>query len=567
MSRFSIVIPTHQRREIVARMVAALAAQSCRDFDATVVVDGSTDGTATALRELSLPFPLTVIEQANAGAAAARNAGAAASAGEILLFLDDDMEADPELLAEHDRSHREGADLVLGDLPLHPDSPPNLLSSGVGLWSAERRRRLEDSGSDLELGDLLTGQLSVSRDAFVRLGGFDTSLTREGLFGGEDIDFGHRARRLGLRIAFNPAAISRQYYDVDPEAYLRRSFEVGRSQRELAMKHPAHAAAFGEGPELHTRKSRLLLGPFVALPAAFLRPVRDRVVAMVRGGRDTPRMRRLFFGLRTVEHLRGERQTRRALSTGSFRALAYHAIEEAPPGDPAGRWSVTPARFAAHVRALRRLGFRFVSLDQVARALRGEAPLPRRAVLLTFDDAYVDLLSAAAPVLRAADAPAVVFAVTGFLGGENEWDRKIGAAPRRLLDEAGLREAAALGIEVGSHSDSHVPLREVDAGQLEREVTVSAARIAAIGLPRPRAFCYPYGDCDEAVARAVADAGYEMAFTIWPGVGSRAGDRYLLPRIEVVAEDTPKDLVLKIATASLRDRWRRPLLRLLGVDQ
>ena len=53
----------------------------------------------------------------------------------MLLFLDDDMEADPRLLAEHERSHREGADVVLGDLPLHPDSPRNLLSWGVGAWA------------------------------------------------------------------------------------------------------------------------------------------------------------------------------------------------------------------------------------------------------------------------------------------------------------------------------------------------------------------------------------------------------------------------------------------------
>lgn len=566
MSRFSVVIPTHQRSEIVRRSVAALAGQSFADFDVTVVVDGSTDGTAAALRSLSLPFPLAVLEQENAGAAAARNAGAAASAGKVLLFLDDDMEADPALLEQHDRCHREGADLVLGDVPLHPDSPPSLLSSGVGLWSQERRRRLTAPGAELGLGDLLTGQLSISRQAFDRLGGFDVSLTREGLFGGEDIDFGYRARKLGLRIVFNPEAISRQYYAVDPDAYLRRSFEVGRSQRELAMKHPEHAAGFAEGPKLHTRKSKLLLGPLVLLPEAFSRPLRRPLVASVRAGRDTPRLRRLFFGLRTAEHLRGERRTRAKLGTGSFRTLAYHAIEEAPSDDPAGRWSVAPERFGSHLRMLRRCGFRFVSLSEVSRALRGEARLPRRAILVSFDDAYADLLSEAAPRLRAAGAPAVVFAVAGLTGGSNEWDREIGAAPRSLLDEAGLREAAAAGIEVGSHSETHPQLRSVAPERLERELRGSAERIEAMGLPRPRAFCYPYGDCDEAVARAVAEAGYEMAFTIWPGVCSRASDRYLLPRIEVLRDDRPRDLVLKLLTASLPDRVRRRLLPRLGVE-
>ncbi len=129
--RFSIVIPTYQRRDIVVRMVAALDRQLHSDFEVVVVADGSTDGTAAALRKLRVRFPLTVLEQSNQGAAAARNAGASASRGELLVFLDDDMEADPKMLTEHDRSHREGADLVLGHLAVHRDSPPTLLGNEV----------------------------------------------------------------------------------------------------------------------------------------------------------------------------------------------------------------------------------------------------------------------------------------------------------------------------------------------------------------------------------------------------------------------------------------------------
>jgi glycosyltransferase involved in cell wall biosynthesis len=129
--RFSVVIPTFQRRETVARMVHALDGQSFRDFEVIVVVDGSTDGTAEALCAVSVSFPLRVLEQPNRGRAEALNRGVAEARGELLLFLDDDMEAERTLLSEHDRSQRDGADLVLGDVPLHPDSPGNLLSAGA----------------------------------------------------------------------------------------------------------------------------------------------------------------------------------------------------------------------------------------------------------------------------------------------------------------------------------------------------------------------------------------------------------------------------------------------------
>src|SRR5436305_826534 len=83
----------------------------------------------------SAPCSVKVIEQQSSGAGLARNAGVVASSGDVLLFLDDDMEAGPSLLAEHERSLADGVDLVIGDVPLHPDSPRNLLSWGVGAWA------------------------------------------------------------------------------------------------------------------------------------------------------------------------------------------------------------------------------------------------------------------------------------------------------------------------------------------------------------------------------------------------------------------------------------------------
>src|SRR4051795_10521435 len=101
--RFSVVIPTFERRDIVVRNVQALEGQALRDFEVVVVVDGSTDDTTGALEALDPSFPLTVLEQPNRGRGEACNTGAAAARGELLLILDDDMEADPALLAEHDR--------------------------------------------------------------------------------------------------------------------------------------------------------------------------------------------------------------------------------------------------------------------------------------------------------------------------------------------------------------------------------------------------------------------------------------------------------------------------------
>lgn len=307
MTRFSVIVPTFQRRDTVVRTVSALDRQSERDFELVVVVDGSDDGSAEALLALDISFPLQVLTQANSGAAAARNAGVEASAGELLVFLDDDMTADPALLAEHDRSRREGAEMVMGDLPLDPASPRNLLSWGVGAWAAARRDRLAAPGAEVRLDDLLTGQMSISRSAYLAIGGLDPTFTRDGLFGGEDLDFGYRVIEAGYKVVFNPAAISYQYYDVDPGKYLRRARETGRSDYELVAKHPELADGLGASPSFKTRRSRRLLSPFVVAPSAFSRPLRAGAAALARSGLNTPRARRLFFAVRTMEYLRGAR--------------------------------------------------------------------------------------------------------------------------------------------------------------------------------------------------------------------------------------------------------------------
>jgi GT2 family glycosyltransferase/peptidoglycan/xylan/chitin deacetylase (PgdA/CDA1 family) len=562
--RYSVVIPTYQRREIVAATVAAFDRQRQHDFELVVVVDGSTDGTAEALRGLPVDFPVTVLEQANQGRAAAVNAGARASKGELIVFLDDDMEADPALLAEHGRSHDEGADVVLGDLPLNPRSPRNLISWGVGLWARGRRDRLAAPGAEIGLGDLLTGQMSISRQAYEAVGGFDPSFTREGLFGGEDIDFGYRLLKAGYKVVFNPAAVSYQYYEVDPDDYLRRTREAGRSDRELVVKHPELAGEMGSSPSFKTRRSRWLLAPLVVAPAAFSRPLRDLAAALARSGRTGSRLRRFFFSVRTLEYLRGVRLARRQEDGGGAVVLAYHALSDLSGDRVLAQYGITPQRFAAQLDMLARRGHRFVSLGDLLQAFEGRAALPPKAVLVTFDDAYADLLPGASAALAERGVPAVVFAVSGQIGGSNEWDHWLGAGSLPLLDVEGLWALIAAGIEIGSHGVSHRPLTSLEKGEVREELHASADQVEATGLPRPRAFAYPHGEWTPEAARVAAEVGYRVAFTIDPGLAGRGANPWALPRIEVLASDSHASLRLKMWTCAWPKPLRDRLLRLAG---
>jgi glycosyltransferase involved in cell wall biosynthesis len=244
---FSIVIPTYQRREVLCDAVRALGRVKYNGtFEIIVVVDGSTDGTTAALNRLECPVTLRIIDQENRGAAHARNRGAAEAMGEILLFLDDDMIAETDLLEQHARSYEAGADAVLGDFPVEPGSRPGFLSDVIA------SRKAWERNGPVGHFDVFTGHLSVRRSVFEQLGGFDESFTAGGKYGNEDIDFGTRlVGRYDVR--HNRGAICHQRSLVGPREYMRRARSTANADLAFAAKHPEF------GRELFEKRGALLI--------------------------------------------------------------------------------------------------------------------------------------------------------------------------------------------------------------------------------------------------------------------------------------------------------------------
>lgn len=549
--RFSVVIPTFERRELVSGAVSSLVGQEFDgSFEVIVVVDGSSDGSAAAVRGLEVPFPLTVLEQINGGAATARNAGAAIATGEVLLFLDDDMEADSGLIAEHDRLHREGASVVSGHMPLHPAST-GLLSTAVGIWGEDRLRRLSAAGGDLGFGEILTGQMSIGRGLFEEIGGFDERFTDGGTYGNEDLDFGARLLAHGARATFAPGAISYQRYVVTPRQHLRQWRETGRADVAFARKHPDAGIRLFEGRGSARRSYRLLWSRVAGVPLlgrVLSGVVRPPVLRLTERSEFTPRRFRAFRFVQRLEYWRGVGEGGGVPRPGAVTVLAYHAIADLD--DPVlGPYGVPPAAFERQLLTLARAGFRFVSPAEVSDLIAGIGGVPRRAILVTFDDCYADLGSAAIPILTRHRVPAVAFAVSALVGSVNRWDQEASRTPIRLLDRDGLAAAAASGVEIGGHSRSHPRLPRVDDARLRDEVAGCLDEIAGLGLDRPRFFAYPYGETDDRVVAAARDAGVQGAFTVRPGRVVPGADPHRLPRVEILRGDDGLRLLAKVALA------------------
>jgi len=203
--KLTVVIPTWNRPAPLRRLVAQLDAQTlpARDFEVIVVDDGSTPVAAVALADLRLRLTVRIVRQENAGAAAARHAGALAARADLLVMLDDDMQVGPDFLEHHLAAHGRGDRVVvLGRIHTTPGRTAlferwhaHLLDrKAEGILSGELRLR----------GSLLfTGNVSMRREDYLAAGGFDVTLGQS-----EDIELGMRLEKQGVPFRFCESASS-----------------------------------------------------------------------------------------------------------------------------------------------------------------------------------------------------------------------------------------------------------------------------------------------------------------------------------------------------------------------
>lgn len=240
MSRtlISIVVPTYNRQRTLSRTLPSLLGQSDpgAEYEVIVVVDGSTDGTLDMLSQGEWGSRLRIVRQTNRGQASARNRGAAEARGEILLFLDDDMIAAPDLVSIHCEQHGSSRErVVLGQMGLADGVRRSFLKQGVADWGREFAGRVSVPGYRFRFDDWHSGHASISRSLFLGVGGFDESFVA---YGNEDYDLGLRLIQRGVEMRFAPEAVALQIYDKTFSAWLRDVSSVGRADVFLAGKHP-----------------------------------------------------------------------------------------------------------------------------------------------------------------------------------------------------------------------------------------------------------------------------------------------------------------------------------------
>jgi len=524
----SVILATHNRRQMLRRCVEALASQTQdpAGFELVVGDDRSSDGTAEMLRGMEVPFALTVVEPGEVGRAAARNAAIEAARSPLCIVIDDDVIVDPEFVAEHLAGHREGKVLGIGNLTQAAPSGRDWYSAMFTETWNEHFERLE--GRDLDWTAAYAGNLSAPREALLAVGGFHT---RDG---GDDIEIGYLLARYGCTVRYLPRAHA---VHTDCKSYgrlLADSLQQGSTQLDLAAEYPEmQSLLFGwflatSRREVAMRRLALAL----RLPPTLL----ARLGALMPGkGR-----KRIWFYFvsryafwlgvrRTVDREHWERMTR------GVPVLMYHAFGERDEGD---RYVVPRRTFARQLRLLKLLGYRAVHFDELVGDLRAGRLPPRRAVAITIDDGYRDNLEIALPLLRRHGFKATIYLVTGKLGGVNDWSSGDALKERPLLSWEQVAEMEGEVVRFGAHTRTHPALPTLTDERIAAELRGSREDLEArLGHPVPD-FAYPYGELDDEVVAATGEAGFAAACTVEPRLAAPGEDPLRIPRVEVRAEDS-----------------------------
>jgi peptidoglycan/xylan/chitin deacetylase (PgdA/CDA1 family) len=239
--------------------------------------------------------------------------------------------------------------------------------------------------------------------------------------------------------------------------------------------------------------------------------------------------------------------------------LGYHAVSSTWPSSLA----VTPSRLEQQVKWLLARGFRGATFyDAIV------SPPSRKTFAVTFDDGYRSVLLAGFPVLERLGVPGTVFPSIAYIDSEQPL---VGPALQHWLASAyrpelesmtwdELRQVAASGWEIGSHTVTHPHLPQLSDVELQSELVDSKERLEReIGRPC-RTLAYPSGRFDDRVMHGAAVAGYEVAGALprkFPGNPSPLA----WPRISVSRDDNIVTFALKVSPSVRRirksDAWMR----------
>lgn len=218
--------------------------------------------------------------------------------------------------------------------------------------------------------------------------------------------------------------------------------------------------------------------------------------------------------------------------------LTYHRF-----GSKSSKMTITAETFTTQLAYLRDKGYRVIPLTALPAFLRGEVPLPQRAIIITIDDGYKSMYNIAFPILKRFDFPATVFLYSDFVDATD------------ALNWNEMEQMIASGlIDIQPHSKTHDYLTvrrngeslEAYKKRLMDEIRMPGQQIRdRLGLPL-HSFAYPYGETNTQFISELKSFNYQLGTTVWSGGNPAFGYPFRLKRTMIYGNSSMESFIANL---------------------
>lgn len=228
--------------------------------------------------------------------------------------------------------------------------------------------------------------------------------------------------------------------------------------------------------------------------------------------------------------------------------LMYHQISD--DVHPRFRdYTATIKAFGEQMKVLKMLNYESITFDKLLDCREEKAKLPRKPIIITFDDALEDAIDNSVPILENFGFKAVYYVTTGYVGTKSDWMIPEVNMAFQVAPWPKIKNLNSLGFELGSHSTTHPHLNEVPVEECLREMTGSRQTLEDILGHEVRHMAYPHGAFNKSVRDLAYKSGYYTATTCETALAKLSDDLLSLPRLNIGMEDTLLDFISKLYIA------------------
>ena len=197
--------------------------------------------------------------------------------------------------------------------------------------------------------------------------------------------------------------------------------------------------------------------------------------------------------------------------------LYYHSVRESADNEV----TITPSMLRKQLKYIQDEGYTTLTTSKLKDYLLDNSPIPKKSIVITFDDGYMDNYYNAFPILKDLNMVATIFCITAKLDGSY------------YLSKDAIVEMSNYGIDIESHTVNHSKLNEMTYDKQLIELINSKKTLESITGKKVYSIAYPFGDFNNDSVRAAKNAGYTLGFTTKRGLSDRDDDPLKLDRIYI----------------------------------